>query len=323
MTEDLTTVVIPAHNAERFIAKAVKSVLVGNSTPIEVIVVDDGSTDGTAHKLNELCAADARTRVITHARSRGPSAARNSALREARGAWVALLDADDTWCPSRLSPLLAEAQLKGLDVIADNQTLIDFDTGMATGRAFPAIWMESTDLLSVEALISKDWPGRQRCRPLGNLKPVLRRTFLERTSVFYDETVVVGEDFLFYVDLLLHGARFGFSSSVGYNYFIRQGSASHQGANSLRQLMIVNEAVASRCETALKGDSLRLASLRKLLHGREQAIRYQLLAHNLKMGDVRASLSAAVSMRLDYAGLRLARAALTRLGIWKDDAIQA
>ena len=89
----LVSVVIPAFNAARVIARAVHSVLEQDWQPIEVIVVDDGSTDGTVEAVEALGAPELR--VIRQANT-GAAAARNRGIRESRGAFVAFLDADDT-----------------------------------------------------------------------------------------------------------------------------------------------------------------------------------------------------------------------------------
>ncbi len=99
------SVVIPAFNATEFLEEALKSVGAQIVPAYEAIVVDDGSTDGTARLAAALGA-----RVIREGR-RGPAAARNTGARAARGTWIAFLDADDVWEPwkigSQLSAIVA------------------------------------------------------------------------------------------------------------------------------------------------------------------------------------------------------------------------
>lgn len=102
----LVSVVIPAHNCEAYIESAIISVLGQNRADLELIVVDDGSTDGT---LQALAPYRDALRVISQ-QNQGVAAARNSGLRIARGEFVAFLDADDWWLPTRLS-----AQFAALD----------------------------------------------------------------------------------------------------------------------------------------------------------------------------------------------------------------
>ncbi|MFC1638853.1 glycosyltransferase family 2 protein [Patescibacteria group bacterium] len=96
------SVIVPAYNAEPFVADAVNSVLRQSHPDLEVIVVNDGSTDGTATALSGF--GEAIT-VITQA-NHGQSHARNVGLRRATGAFIGFLDADDLWTESHLSTML-------------------------------------------------------------------------------------------------------------------------------------------------------------------------------------------------------------------------
>jgi glycosyltransferase involved in cell wall biosynthesis len=101
---ELVSVVIPAYNAEMFIGEAVRSVLAQTYTQLELIVVDDGSTDHTVEKVRE--AADSRVQVITQANA-GVSCARNRGIQASSGAYVAFLDSDDTWLPHKITTQVA------------------------------------------------------------------------------------------------------------------------------------------------------------------------------------------------------------------------
>jgi glycosyltransferase involved in cell wall biosynthesis len=96
------TIVTPAWNAAAYIGETTQSVRAQSRTDWEWIVVDDGSTDETVRVLMEEGRGDERIRVIRQP-NRGVSAARNRGLDEARGAFVALLDADDLWLPEALA----------------------------------------------------------------------------------------------------------------------------------------------------------------------------------------------------------------------------
>src|SRR5438045_1880854 len=93
------SVIIPCYNAAEFLAECLDSVCRQTVPPAEVIVVDDGSTDATAQIAR---AFGPPVRVISQANA-GPSAARNRAMDEAQGDWVAFSDADDVWQPNKLA----------------------------------------------------------------------------------------------------------------------------------------------------------------------------------------------------------------------------
>jgi glycosyltransferase involved in cell wall biosynthesis len=104
MAEPLVSVVIPCYNAERYIAATIRSVLAQDVEGMEVIVVDDGSRDGSVDLVR---ATFPQVRVVTQANA-GVAAARNHGLRLARGAWVAFVDADDIWLPGKLQAQFKE-----------------------------------------------------------------------------------------------------------------------------------------------------------------------------------------------------------------------
>lgn len=94
-----TTVIIPVHNGERYLAAAIRSVLAQTHPPAEILVVDDGSTDASASIAR---AFDPPVRVLTQA-NLGPAAARNLGVAHATGDLLAFLDADDLWLPDKLA----------------------------------------------------------------------------------------------------------------------------------------------------------------------------------------------------------------------------
>lgn len=101
--EPRVSVIMPAHNAERFIERGMRSALGQSQRELELIVVDDGSTDATVELVGRC--HDPRVRLLRQPKS-GVSRARNLGLRAANGAWVAFLDSDDEWDPDFLDAML-------------------------------------------------------------------------------------------------------------------------------------------------------------------------------------------------------------------------
>jgi glycosyl transferase family 2 len=105
------SVVVPTHNRRRLLGQTLRSVVAQREVDLEVVVVDDGSADGTGATVAGL--RDDRVRLVRHERPRGVSAARNRGIAEARGSWVAFLDDDDLWAPDKLACQLAAASSAG------------------------------------------------------------------------------------------------------------------------------------------------------------------------------------------------------------------
>lgn len=102
MHNPLVSVIMPAHNSERTLVRSVGSVLQQDMRDLEVLAVDDGSTDDTYGVLMELQRDDFRVRPIRRSVNGGAAVARNEALDQARGRYIAFLDSDDMWDRSKL-----------------------------------------------------------------------------------------------------------------------------------------------------------------------------------------------------------------------------
>ena len=99
LKSEQVSVIIPVYNRARPVTRAIDSVLKQTRPPLEIIVVDDGSTDETPDVLRQY---GSKIKIIRQAH-RGVSAARNRGIRSARGQWIALLDSDDEWMPKKLA----------------------------------------------------------------------------------------------------------------------------------------------------------------------------------------------------------------------------
>ena len=112
MDKPLVSVTIPAFNAAANIRQTLNSVLAQTYQEIEVIVVDDGSSDATSAVVQEFLTRDARFQLVRQSNA-GVGAARNTAIRKARGKYIAPLDADDYWFPEKLQKQVACAEQRG------------------------------------------------------------------------------------------------------------------------------------------------------------------------------------------------------------------
>lgn len=104
------SVITPAYNAAKVLARAVRSVQAQTFVEWEMIIVDDGSDDGTAELARALMQEEPRVRVLSHEAGQGAAAARNTALQAATGRYIAFLDADDAWTPTKLAQQIGVMQ---------------------------------------------------------------------------------------------------------------------------------------------------------------------------------------------------------------------
>lgn len=172
MPSTLVSCIVPVFDGERYLRETLDSIFAQSHRPIEVIVADDGSTDGTV----EVVRGDDRPIVYTHQPNAGPAAARNLGLRAARGDLVAFLDADDLWHPEKLA--LQTAHLGARP---------ELDLCFTHLRNF---W---TPELAPPALGAEDDPTARALPGLCTDTLLARRSVFDRTGAF-DETLRHGDD---------------------------------------------------------------------------------------------------------------------------------
>lgn len=123
------TVIIPAYNAELFIEQAINSVMLQKQCDLEIIVVDDNSTDSTYSIVNNISKHNHHIVCLSNNRQKGPSGARNTGLLKAKGEYIAFLDADDIWLPDHLEKGVGFLNShEDIDVVFFNFKIIDYET---------------------------------------------------------------------------------------------------------------------------------------------------------------------------------------------------
>ncbi|HEV2363417.1 MAG TPA: glycosyltransferase family 2 protein [Caulobacteraceae bacterium] len=220
------SVIIAAYNVEDVVGRAIESALSQTAPPLEIIVADDGSRDGTVETVRRLAEAHPEIRILSQEPNGGPSRSRNRGLEMARGDWVAVLDADDAWRSDRLRRLLEIAAATGADYVADNLTFFDLAAARETGPAFQADWEYLS--LDVEMLLRSEFPSSAAKFPLGMMKPLVRRAFLEEKGLRYDERLRTQEDLLFTAEVMALGGRAVLTPEPLYIYSLPIGALSNR-----------------------------------------------------------------------------------------------
>jgi len=294
-------VIIPAYNAEGFLERAVRSALGQTEQDLEVIVVDDGSFDATGDVALRMAQEDRRVRVLRNQQNRGVSTTRNHAIAAATGEWIALLDADDSWLPERLTAMLLACG--GADIVCDDLLVVKKPSGHATAIEYWSLF---------------GWVGRKLREPhwltlaefirydLGLLKPMIRRQFLEKHGIRYDSNLRVAEDYYLYVDLLAAGARWNQLPKGYYLYWRHTDSLSLSPDAVIRQHLLSSKALLS--EPAIRADPRVFAALQ--LHHRHS--RASIARHAVsELGRQRDLLAIGHLLRAnpDYASLLVCKLA--------------
>ncbi len=227
MTQSIdVSVVIAAYEAEAFIAGAIQTCLQQSGVTLEVIVVDDCSATSLQSAVSAASGGDPRVRFIRLDKNQGPAGARNAAIDAARGTYIAILDADDKMKPDRLETLVALAEASRADIVADNMIEV-YGEGDARTET-PFLDIEGFDAprgINLDIYMESGW-HQAYDRPLGYLKPLFRRAFIEAGGYRYDTSLRNSEDHYLVANMLARGASFMFSPYAGYYYVRHEGSIS-------------------------------------------------------------------------------------------------
>ena len=218
------SVVIPTYNSGALLKQTLDSVLAQTRAPDEIIVVDDGSTDGTPDWVRAHYGA--RVRLITQ-RNGGVARARNAGWRASSGAWIAFLDHDDVWLPDKLEQL-SRAIAPDCGVISCNWREIDADSEPLTGAAPTA----RQRLRRGKSGRVFGWLFGWRCPLISMSVPIVRRELLEQLGGL-DARCVPCDDWDLWLRLSKR-TRFAFVDEVLVDYRCYPAQQSRDETKALR-----------------------------------------------------------------------------------------
>ena len=253
------SIIIPAYNVEAYISKAIYSALEQTEIELEVIVVDDASEDQTVAVAKAI--KDTRVQVIISQQNNGAGAARNRAIRVAKGDWLALLDADDWFAPERLEKLLQIQHIRpDVDMIADDVYYIKEHAASPWSTLLSESKECISDIIKIDPMyfLDKDIPIAGGFY-LGLTKPLVKRKFLLENRIEFDESIRLSQDFWFYLNCLVHGAHFLFVPQP--YYFYRSHSGSLVTTNKSKRLDQFSQAAQEFLQKEIMNDHSDLAEL--------------------------------------------------------------
>ena len=217
----LISVIMPAYNAEKYIAEAIQSVISQTYTNWQLLIIDDCSTDRTAEIAEEFEKSDQRIRVLRNPQNIGVAKTRNRGFDLAKGEWLALLDSDDRWHKEKLEKQLALADNSDADIIYCSYALTDENGKHLSDYKVPQI-TTYCDMLK-ECVLS--------CSTV-----LLHSRILTNHRFLYD---YYQEDYAFWLELLRSGYKAEACCDVLADYRIINGSRSRNKLRSAKNRWIV------------------------------------------------------------------------------------
>ncbi len=186
------SIVVPCHNAAAFLGETLDTVLAQTFTDWECVVVDDASRDGSADLIARYAASDARIRPVYREVNGGAAEARNAGVAQARGRFLAFLDADDRWQPGKLAHQIAFMEATGAALSHTSYRFIDESGNRLRGgvRASDRVdlrrYMRNTEIGMSTSLIDREQVGSftfrdiRLCQDTHLWLTLLRRGFVSR-----------------------------------------------------------------------------------------------------------------------------------------------
>ena len=277
-------VIIAAYNAAGTIARAIRSAL-AEPEVVEVVVVDDRSRDATVENARAAEDGTGRLKVVVQAENRGQSAARNRGMDESRAEWIAVLDSDDFFLPGRTAALLAYADRA--DFIADDVGQADEASLEQPPRSLIGEALSEPRLVGFDEFVLSNVPSRGR-KELGYVQPIMRRSFMERHALRYQEHMRLGEDYELYTRAIGCGARFLLVPGLGYVAVVRSDSLSER--HRVEDLLHLRDCDRDLEQLAGLTDSNR-AALRQHAINVDCRLQWRLLIDALKQRRLGAALA--------------------------------
>ncbi len=235
--DSLVSIIVPVYNAEKYLKRCVDSILKQDYPGFELILIDDGSTDGSAQICDAYAAQDTRIRVF-HQENAGVSAARNLALDMAKGEYIQFLDSDDWVAPEATRLLVGSLERYDCDMVIS-------DFYRVSGERLA----QKGDIEEEKVLSRQEFAACMIENPADFYYGVLwnklyRRRIIEEHKIRMDTEISWCEDFLFNLEYIRHAASFYALKVPIYYYLKRKGSLVSQGmsiSNTVRMKINIFE----------------------------------------------------------------------------------
>ena len=220
------SVIVPAYNIENYLARTLDSILAQTYSNIEIVVVNDGSKDGTAAIIDRYAVRDSRVKAI-HKENGGVTSARLRGVAEATGEWIGFVDGDDDIAPDMYAKLMENAMAYGADISHCGYQMVfpggKVDYYYNTGRI---VHQDNTkgmwDLIEGGFVEPALW------------NKLYRRELFEGLSDWMDTSIRINEDMLMNFYLFRQAKKSVFEDICPYRYILRPGSAATSKLNAHR-----------------------------------------------------------------------------------------
>ena len=242
LKKPLISIIVPVYNREDYIGECLDSICRQSWHNLEVIVVNDGSEDGSLQAIQDKVEEDARIRVMDLPHE-GPSSARNAGIRNATGEYLTFVDSDDLVAPDYIERMVSE--------------IGNADFCMTGFRR----WEERKKQWTIREGISADYRGREICDHIEDYRKLIsgigwrmyRTSFIREKQLLFPEDICLSEDALFFLRALLLAEEAVFIHDTGY--IVRKHSGHSLTSRGIFNVEIINRILRMYGELALETDN--------------------------------------------------------------------
>lgn len=216
------SVIMPAYNAEKTIAKAIASVMAQTHSKLELIIIDDCSTDNTVRIARQYAQEDPRVRILLNEQNSGVAFSRNCGMKASQYPWIAFLDSDDVWHPNKLEKQLFAVMEANASLCYTSYALVD-EKGNKVRPDYLVPVQTNFNLLLKENVIG--------------CSTVLVSSEVIHTHYF--QTNFYHEDYVLWLEILRAGYKAVGCSEVLTDWCYRENSRSYQKGKSLKSRWVI------------------------------------------------------------------------------------
>lgn len=220
MSNVMLSIIVPVYNVEQYIGKCIESIVNQTYKNLEIILVDDGSTDNSGKICDEWARKDKRIKVY-HKENGGVSEARNLGIKKSTGEYITFVDSDDDINTDFVDIVIKNIKKEKYDYIAynvqkynENTRYIEYKNMLNTSKLSKTEYIDSIISIYYSKNKLKGIYGPSRC--IGG--KVFRRKIIEDNKIFFDKEIYIMEDGIFILEFLSHASSILLNNKAIYNY---------------------------------------------------------------------------------------------------------
>lgn len=304
MSQPKVSIIVPVYNVENYLERCINSLRNQSITDIEIILVDDSSTDSSLEICNKAATEDSRIKVI-HKVNEGAGKARNAGLEVATGEYIGFVDSDDFVGADMYKTLCEKADKYGSDLVLSGIVFVDGNMFSQTGECVCKTYFNTDTQFETEESLKKLRMGIVGATPedvddsrygMGTVKNLFRNEIIKKNNIVYQsERDTFSEDAMFMIDYIAHIKKATGIPEAFYNYCRHENSVSKSyKENRLEKCLIFVSEVEKKFKKDISPDIYRIYIYRfwqavcrvlcsqEIMYAIENKVKYKVLKKRLK-----------------------------------------